>query len=127
MSVRCKPVVPLALLDTLSRHFEAAVACSFVIEFVFQIHRIWYKLSIRPIRTNLHELKNERIVITSSITKKISPTSSPYSFSQTWDLICWKVIDDLPPTPLECSASAFNQRAMHLLLVSIVLVLIGGV
>ena len=56
MSVLCKPVVPLALLDTLSRHVEAAVACNFVIVFVFQIHRIWYKLSIRPIRTNLHEL-----------------------------------------------------------------------
>ena len=102
MSVRYKPVVPLALLDTRSRHVVAAVACSFVIEFVFQIHRIWYKLSIRPIRTNLHELKNEKIVITSAGRKKISLTSSPFSFSQTWDLICWKVIGDLTPTSLEC-------------------------
>ena len=123
--MRCKPVVPLALLDTLSRHVEAAVACSFVIEFVFQIHRIWYMLFIRPIRTNVHELKIEKIVITSAVRKTISLTSFPYSFSQTWDLICWKVIGDLSPLPW--NASAFDQRAMHLLLVSIVLVLIGRV
>ena len=123
--MRCKPVVPLALLDTRSRHVVAAVACSFVIEFVFQIHRIWYMLSIRPIRTNVHELKIEKIVITSAVRKTISLTSFPYSFSQTWDLICWKVIGDLSPLPW--NASAFDQRAMHLLLVSIVLVLIGRV
>ena len=82
-------------------------------------------LSIRPIRTNVHELKIEKIVITSAVRKTISLTSFPYSFSQTWDLICWKVIGDLSPLPW--NASAFDQRAMHLLLVSIVLVLIGRV
>ena len=48
MNACCRPVVLLQLLDTFSRHFEAAAACSSVIALVFQIHRAWYKLTIRP-------------------------------------------------------------------------------
>ena len=48
MNACCRPVVLSQLLDTFSRHFEAAAACSSVNALVFLIHRAWYRLTIRP-------------------------------------------------------------------------------